>query len=76
LLEAIARRKILATVAMGIAIFGMSELIAPPSDAHGSPAQLAALVLLVALGLAVYVASLELLGVARVRDLLAAVLRL
>ena len=42
----------------------------------GSPAQLAALVVLVALGLAVYVASLELLGVARVRDLLAAVRRL
>jgi putative peptidoglycan lipid II flippase len=69
-------RIILATMAMGTAIFGMSELIAPPSNAHGSPAQLAALVVLVALGLTVYVASLELLGVARVRDLLAAVRRL
>jgi len=69
-------RIILATMAMGIAIFGMSELIASPSDAGGSLAQLAALALLVALGLAVYVASLELLGVARVRDLLAAVRRL
>src|SRR5262245_50750069 len=69
-------RIILATMAMGISIFGMSELIASPSDAGGSLAQLAALALLVALGLAVYVASLELLGVARVRDLLAAVRRL
>jgi putative peptidoglycan lipid II flippase len=69
-------RIILATMAMGIAIFGMSELIASPSNAGGSLAQLAALALLVALGLAVYVASLELLGVARVRDLLAAVRRL
>jgi hypothetical protein len=61
---------------MGIAIFGMSELIASPSNAGGSLARLAVLALLVALGLAVYVASLELLGVARVRDLLAAVRRL
>src|SRR5262245_55654091 len=76
LLEAIARRKILATVAMGSAIFGMSELIASPSNAGGSLARLAVLALLVALGLAVYVACLELLGVARVHDLLAAVRRL
>jgi putative peptidoglycan lipid II flippase len=69
-------RIILATMAMGIAVFGMSELIASPSNAGGSLAQLAVLALLVALGLAVYVASLELLGVARVRDLLAAVRRL
>lgn len=54
----------------------MSELIASPSNAGGSLARLAVLALLVALGLAVYVASLELLGVARVRDLLAAVRRL
>ncbi len=69
-------RIILATMAMGIALFGMSELIASPSNAGGSLAQLAVLALLVAFGLAVYVASLELLGVARVRDLLAAVRRL
>ena len=69
-------RIILATLVMGIAVFCMSELIASPSTAGGSLAQLAALALLVALGLAVYVASLELLGVARVRDLLAAVRRL
>src|SRR5262245_38746562 len=68
--------QILATVAMGSAIFGMLELIASPSDAGGSLARLAVLALLVALGLAVYVACLELLGVARVHDLLAAFRRL
>jgi peptidoglycan biosynthesis protein MviN/MurJ (putative lipid II flippase) len=76
LLEAIACRKILATVAMGSALFGLFELITSPSNAGGSLTRLAALALLVALGLAVYVACLELLGVVRLHDLLAAVRRL
>src|SRR5262249_38063875 len=76
LLEAIARRKILATVAMGSAIFGLLELIASPSDAGGSLTPPAVLVRLAALGLAGDVACLELLGVARVHALPAAVRRL
>jgi putative peptidoglycan lipid II flippase len=69
-------RIILAAMVMAIAIFGMSELIALPSNAGGSLAQLVVLAFLVTLGLAVYVASLELLGVARLRDLIAAIRRL
>ena len=51
-------RIVLATMVMGIAIFGAHELLASPSIAGGSLARLAVLVLLVAIGLAVYLASL------------------
>ena len=67
-------RIIAATMAMGIAIFGMREVLASPFNAGGSQlARIAALALLVVIGLAVYLASLELLGVARMRDLVRAV---
>lgn len=66
-------RIILATAIMGIAIFAMRELLASLFDASGSPARLTVVVVLVAIGLAVYVAGLEVLGVARMRHLLAAV---
>ena len=59
---------------MGLAVFGMHQLLASPLITNGSQlVRLAALALLVATGLAVYLASIELLGVARLRDLLAAV---
>ncbi len=66
-------RIILATAIMGIAIFAMQELVASRFDASGSPARLTVVVVLVATGLAVYLAGLEVLGVARMRHLLAAV---
>jgi putative peptidoglycan lipid II flippase len=67
-------RIIAATMAMGIAIFGMREVLASPFNAGGSQlARIAVLALLVVIGLAVYLASLELLGVARMRDLVRAV---
>ena len=53
----------------------MHELLASPFIAREPLAPLAVLVLLVAIGLVAYVASLEVLGVARIRDLLAAVRR-
>ncbi|HEY6994643.1 MAG TPA: murein biosynthesis integral membrane protein MurJ [Xanthobacteraceae bacterium] len=65
-------RILLATMVMGIAIFGTNELLASSFYAGGSPARLAVLVVLVAIGLAVYLACLQTLGVARMRDLLAA----
>ena len=66
-------RIVAATLIMGMVIFAAHDLAAPLPGASGSLARLALLVLLVALGLAVYLASLELLGVARLRDLVAAV---
>jgi len=74
--EAVRRlpRIILATIVMGIAIFGMHELLVSLLNASGSQlARIASLVVLVAIGLAVYLASLEALGVARMRDLIVAV---
>ena len=68
-------RIIAATMIMGVAIFGVHELLASPFIAREPLAPLAVLVLLVAIGLVAYVASLEVLGVARMRDLLAAVRR-
>ena len=68
-------RIIAATMIMGAAIFGVHELLASPFIEREPLAPLAVLVLLVAIGLVAYVASLEVLGVARIRDLLAAVRR-
>jgi hypothetical protein len=53
-------------------IFAAHDLVASLPDTSGSLARLGLLIVLVALGLAVYLASLELLGVARLRDLIAA----
>ena len=61
----------LATVVMAIAIFGARDLLAWWVLASGTLARLAVLALLVAIGLGIYLASLEALGVARLRDLLA-----
>ena len=66
-------RIVAATLIMGMVIFAAHDLSASLPGASGSLARLALLVVLVALGLAVYLASLELLGVARLRDLIAAV---
>ena len=67
-------RIVAATLVMGLAVFGLHQLLASPLITNGSQlVRLAALALLVATGLAVYLASIELLGVARLRDLLAAV---
>jgi putative peptidoglycan lipid II flippase len=62
----------LATIVMAIAIFGARDLTAPWTLASGTLARLVALAALVAIGLGIYLASLEMLGVARLRDLLAA----
>jgi putative peptidoglycan lipid II flippase len=61
----------LATMMMAAAILGAREALAPWTLAGGTLARLAALALLVAIGLGIYLASLEALGVARMRDLLA-----
>ena len=67
-------RIVAGTLVMGVAVFGMHALIAPAFGADGSQlTRLAALALLVAIGLAVYLASIELFGVARLRDLLRAI---
>jgi putative peptidoglycan lipid II flippase len=67
-------RIVAATVAMGLTVFGLHALVAPAFVADGSQlTRLAALALLVAVGLAVYLASIQLFGVARVRDLVRAV---
>jgi hypothetical protein len=57
---------------MGAVIFAANALAAPMLD--GSQLiRIGGLVVLVALGLAVYVASLEVLGVARLHDLMTAI---
>jgi putative peptidoglycan lipid II flippase len=66
-------RIVLATMAMAIALLGAHRLLAPSFHAGASATRLAMLVLLVAIGLTVYLASLEALGVVRMRDLLATV---
>jgi hypothetical protein len=58
---------------MGLSIFAVLALLAPLFNASGSLARMAALVVLVAIGLVTYMASLEVLRAARMRDLLAAV---
>jgi putative peptidoglycan lipid II flippase len=67
-------RIVAATLVMGLAVFGMHALLAPAFGAGGSqPMRLIALALLVAIGLAVYLASIQLFGVTHLRDLLASV---
>jgi putative peptidoglycan lipid II flippase len=66
-------RIVAATLIMGGVIYAAHDLLASLPGASGSLTRLVLLVVLVALGLAVYLASLELLGVARLRDLIAAV---
>jgi putative peptidoglycan lipid II flippase len=66
-------RIVLATMVMAIALLGAHQLLAPSFHAGASATRLAMLVLLVAIGLTVYLASLEALGVVRMRDLLATV---
>jgi putative peptidoglycan lipid II flippase len=66
-------RIVLAAVIMGLSIFAALALLTPIFEASGSLARLVVLVVLVATGLIVYLASLEALGAARMRDLLAAV---
>jgi hypothetical protein len=48
-------------------------LLASMLDGTSIPGRIAALILLVGIGLVVYVASLQVLGVARLRDLVAAI---
>jgi putative peptidoglycan lipid II flippase len=62
-----------AAIVMGAAIFGLRELSAALLPAGGPLLRSAALVLTVAIGVAVYLASLETLGVARLHDLVRAV---
>jgi putative peptidoglycan lipid II flippase len=65
-------RIMLATGVMGVGLYGALALLAPKLG--GSPvARFGALALMVALGLATYLASLQVLGVARLRDIVAAV---
>jgi putative peptidoglycan lipid II flippase len=66
-------RIVAATLVMGVVVFAAHDLSASRLDGSGSLTRLALLAVLVALGLAVYLASLQLLGVARLRDLIAAV---
>jgi putative peptidoglycan lipid II flippase len=66
-------RIVLATMVMTIALLGTQALLAPSFHADGSATRLAALVLLVAIGLIVYLAGLQAFGVVRMRDLLASV---
>ncbi len=69
-------RIVAAAMAMGAAVFGLHELAAAALPAGGPLTRLAALAVMVAVGVAVYLASLEALGVARMRDLVRAVRRL
>src|SRR5262249_48160739 len=66
-------RIVLATMVMAIALLGTHQLLAPGFHAGGSAARPAMPAPLVAIGLSVYLASLEALGVVRMRDLLATV---
>ncbi len=67
-------RIILATAMMGVAVLGAQALLASMLDMSGTPlARIGALLVLIPIGLAVYLASLQVLGVARLRDLIAAV---
>jgi putative peptidoglycan lipid II flippase len=66
-------RIIAATAVMAVAILGLHELLGSLFPMSGSSARVAVLALLVATGLAVYGASLQMLGVARLRDLVRAV---
>jgi putative peptidoglycan lipid II flippase len=66
-------RIVAATLVMGLTVFAAHALLASAFGAGGSQLlRLIALALLVVIGLAVYLASIELFGVARLRDLLGA----
>ena len=65
-------RIVLAAAVMGLSILAALALLAPLFNASGSLARIAVLVVLVAIGLVTYLASLDVLGTARIRDLLAA----
>jgi putative peptidoglycan lipid II flippase len=65
---------LLATAAMGVAIVGTDTLMAMLFDVAGSSlSRLASLAGLVILGLTVYLVALQMLGVVRIRELVAAV---
>jgi putative peptidoglycan lipid II flippase len=67
-------RIVLAAVIMGIMIFVLNELLATTLASNSSQlVRLGALALLVMVGLAAYLGSLQVLGVARLRDLVGAV---
>ena len=66
-------RIVLAAAVMGLSILAALALLAPLFNASGSLARMAVLVVLIAIGLVTYLASLDVLGTARIRDLLAAV---
>ena len=69
-------RILLATLAMGAAIMALHAMLAAiPFISDSAIARLAALAILVAFGLVVYIASLQILGVARWRGLVAAIRR-
>jgi uncharacterized membrane protein YuzA (DUF378 family) len=61
---------VMATAMMGVAVFALKALLLGQGS---SMARLAALMVLVVTGLAVYIAGLRLFGVARLRTLLTAV---
>jgi putative peptidoglycan lipid II flippase len=66
-------RIVLATALMGAALGGAQALLASMLDGASTPVRIAALMLLVGIGLLVYLASLQVLGVARLRDLVSAI---
>ena len=67
-------RIVLATVLMGAALIGAQALLASTLGGSAStPVRITALMLLVGIGLLVYLASLQVLGVARLRDLISAI---
>jgi putative peptidoglycan lipid II flippase len=66
-------RIMLATALMGAALVGAQTLLASMLDGASIPGRIAVLMLLVGIGLVVYLASLQVLGVARLRDLITAI---
>ena len=66
-------RIVLATVLMGAALIGAQALLASMLDGASTPVRIAALMLLVGIGLVVYLASIQALGVARLAELRAAI---
>jgi putative peptidoglycan lipid II flippase len=66
-------RIVLATIVMGGAVMGAHAATTMFGESHSSLLQIAALAVLVAIGLVVFLASLQLLGVAHWRELAAAV---
>jgi putative peptidoglycan lipid II flippase len=67
-------RIVLATALMGLVLLALKPLLASQLDVAGSQlARIAELAVLVSAGLAVYLCALQTLGVARLKDLIAAV---